>query len=280
MSGTRRPVGSAGRGTAKQTVTISFAGFNRAWAAWIGDRLERRGLRVVYLRWDAPPEVPLPELLRDLSLAEGRILILISEWYFKLGPRSFEEWNEALREVVAPDPARFAAVSLTTASIPTATAVLAPVDLVNTGPDEAERRVVERLDLAYEPLPESAESRRGPRFPSAMPEVWGGVPRRNTRFTGREPLLNEAYHLLNSSESGAGVLTFHGMSGVGKTQLAAEYVYRFSSEYDVVWWINAEKRVTYRRLLAELAPKLGLSTGAEYGERLRAVRDALRRGEP
>ncbi|MER6968897.1 FxSxx-COOH system tetratricopeptide repeat protein, partial [Streptomyces halstedii] len=75
-------------------------------------------------------------------------------------------------------------------------------------------------------------------------------------------------------------VTLHGMSGVGKTQLAAEYVYRFGSEYDVVWWVNAEKRVTYRRRLAELAPQLGLSTGAEYGERLRAVRDSLRRGEP
>jgi tetratricopeptide (TPR) repeat protein len=113
-----------------------------------------------------------------------------------------------------------------------------------------------------------------------MPEVWGGVPRRNTRFTGREPLLNDAYHLLQGSESGAGVLTLHGMSGVGKTQLAAEYVYRFGSEYDVVWWVNAERRVTYRRLMADLAPKLGLSTGDEYGERLRAVRDSLRRGDP
>lgn len=279
MSGTRRPVGSTERRATKQTVTISFAGFNRAWASWIGDRLERRGLRVVYLRWDAPPDIPLADLLRDLSLAEGRILIIVSDWYFRLGPRSQDEWNAALREVVAPDPSRFASVSVTTGSLPTATAVLSPVDLVGTGPDEAERRLVERLDLPAEP-PTDTEGRRGPRFPSAMPEVWGGVPRRNTRFTGREALLNDAYHLLSASESGAGVLTFHGMPGVGKTQLAAEYVYRFSSEYDVVWWINAEKRVTYRRLLAELAPKLGLSTGAEYGERLRTVRDALRRGEP
>ncbi|MFJ9728626.1 FxSxx-COOH system tetratricopeptide repeat protein [Streptomyces sp. NPDC101209] len=280
MSGTRRPVGSAEGRAARQTVTISFAGFNRAWAAWIGDRLERRGLRVVYLRWDAPPEVPLADLLRGLSLAEGRVLILVSDWYFKLGPRTHEEWNAALGEVVAPAPARFAAVSVTTAPIPAAAAVLAPADLVNIGPDEAERRLVERLDLPFEPLPESGDGRRAPRFPSAMPEVWGNVPRRNTRFTGREPLLNDAYHLLHGSEPGAGVLALYGMSGVGKTQLAAEYVYRFSSEYDVVWWINAEKRVSYRRQLAELAPKLGLSTGAEYGERLRAVRDALRRGEP
>ncbi|MFJ3822314.1 FxSxx-COOH system tetratricopeptide repeat protein [Streptomyces nodosus] len=281
MSGARTPVGPTEKGAGKQTVTISFAGFNRAWAAWIGDRLERRGLRVVYLRWDSPSGIPLEDLLRDLKLAEGRILIVVSEWYFQLGPRTHEEWNAALRAVVGPEPSRFAAVSVTTSAVPAASAVLAAVDLTNMGAEEAERRLLDRLDLPAQPLSEPAhDARRGPRFPAAMPEVWGGVPRRNTRFTGRETLLNDAYHLLQGAEPGAGVLTLHGMSGVGKTQTAAEYVYRFGSEYDVVWWVNAEKRVGYRRLLAELAPKLGLATGQEYGERLRAVRDSLRRGDP
>ncbi|MGC4995281.1 MULTISPECIES: FxSxx-COOH system tetratricopeptide repeat protein [unclassified Streptomyces] len=283
MSEARTPAGSTattGNGAARQTVTISFAGFNRAWAAWIGDRLERRGCRVVYLRWDAPPDQSLTDLLRDLTLAEGRTLIVVSEWYFQLGPRGHDEWNAALREVVGADPGRFAAVSVTTATLPSAVAALAPVDLTNMGAEEAERRLLDRLDLTYDGPRADDPAHPAPRFPAAMPDVWGGVPRRNTRFTGREPLLNDAYHLLQGSEPGAGVLTLHGMSGVGKTQLAAEYVYRFGSEYDVVWWVNAEKRVSYRRLLAELAPKLGLSTGAEYGERLRAVRDALRRGTP
>ncbi|HEY8986926.1 MAG TPA: FxSxx-COOH system tetratricopeptide repeat protein [Streptomyces sp.] len=280
MSGARTPVRSTERGTPRQTVTISYAGFNRAWAAWITDRLERNGVRVVMVRWDAPPEVPLPDLLRDLMLSEGRILVLVSEWYFQLGPRSHEEWNAALREVVAPDPSRFAAVSLTNAPLPQAVTVLAAENLTNLGADEAERRLFDRLDLPYDPHANSVDGRRGPRFPAAMPEVWGGVPRRNTRFTGREPFLNDIHHSLQSAASGAGVVTMHGMSGVGKTQLATEYVYRFGSEYDVVWWVNADKRVTYRRFLAELAPKLDLQTGQEYGERLRAVRDALRRGEP
>ncbi|MEU5185127.1 FxSxx-COOH system tetratricopeptide repeat protein [Streptomyces longwoodensis] len=265
----------------RQGVTISFAGFNRPWAAWIGDRLQRRGVDVVFLRWDAPAGVAPADLLSDLTLVQGRILVLISEAYFQLGGRTHEEWNAALREVVARDPDRFAAVSVTTGSVPAATAVLAPVDLVNTGPDEAERRLLERLGLPFEPLREDADGRRrGPRFPSAMPEVWGNVPRRNNRFTGREQLLRYAHDAMADSEPGAGVLALYGMSGVGKTQLAAEYVYRFGSEYDVVWWVDAGSRLTFRRLLAELAPKLGLSTGAEYGERLRAVRDALRRGEP
>ncbi|CAM5588151.1 ATP-binding protein OS=Streptomyces fumanus OX=67302 GN=GCM10018772_50660 PE=4 SV=1 [Streptomyces fumanus] len=154
MSGARKPVDPTERGAARQTVTIHFAGFNRAWAAWIGDRLERRGQRVVYLRWESPADVPLVDLLRDLKLAEGRILIVVSDWYFQLGPRTHEEWNEALREVVAPDPSRFAAVSVTTATIPSAAAVLAPVALTNMGAEEAERRLLDRLDLPSEPLSE------------------------------------------------------------------------------------------------------------------------------
>ncbi|MFE3943622.1 FxSxx-COOH system tetratricopeptide repeat protein [Streptomyces sp. NPDC059118] len=276
MPGTRKQVGATGA----HTVTISFAGFNRAWATWIGDRLERRGVTVVQQRWDPPVEVPLEESLRDLTLSRGRVLVILSDWYFQLGPRSHDEWNRALREVVAPDPDRFAAVCVTTSALPGATSALGAADLTNVGADEAERRLLTRLGLPTDPLPEAAGSRQGPRYPADVPEVWGGVPRRNTRFTGREELLSKAYQALQDAGPGAGVVTLHGMSGVGKTQLAAEYVYRFGSEYDVVWWVPADRRALYRQKLAELAPELGLSTGAEYGERLRAVRDALRRGEP
>lgn len=225
-------------------------------------------------------EVALEESLRDLTLARGRVLVILSDWYFQLGPRSHDEWNRALREVVAPDPDRFAAVCVTTSAMPGATSVFGAADLTNVGADEAERRLLVRLGLPTDPLPEPVEARQGPHYPADTPEVWGGVPRRNIRFTGREELLSKAYRSLQDAGSGAGVVTLHGMSGVGKTQLAAEYVYRFGSEYDVVWWVPADRRALYRQKLAELAPELGLSTGAEYGERLRAVRDALRRGEP
>ncbi|MFC8538672.1 FxSxx-COOH system tetratricopeptide repeat protein [Streptomyces sp. NPDC057249] len=276
MPATRKQVGAIGA----QTITLSFAGYNRAWAAWIADRLERRGVTVVQQRWDPPIDVPLEESLRDLMLARGQILVLLSDWYFQLGPRSHEEWNRALREVVVPDQDRFAAASITTAALPGATSAFAAADLTNVGADEAERRLLVRLGLPSDPLPDAAAARPGPRYPADTPEVWGGVPRRNTRFTGREGLLAETYQALQEAGTGAGVVTLHGMSGVGKTQLAAEYVYRFGSDYDVVWWVPADRRALFRQKLAELAPELGLSTGPEYGERLRAVRDSLRRGDP
>src|SRR5882757_5716864 len=97
MAGGRNTASAAaGRGP----VTISYAGYNRAWAAWIANRLERQGLQVSQQRWEANPGDSIEQTLRDLLLSEGRVLIVLSEWYFRLGPRSADEWNCVLREIV------------------------------------------------------------------------------------------------------------------------------------------------------------------------------------
>ncbi|MFE7576206.1 FxSxx-COOH system tetratricopeptide repeat protein [Streptomyces sp. NPDC057521] len=260
------------------SITIGSAGYDRAWAAWIAYRLERRGVPVSHREWDPAPDEPLEEALGDLAArASGRVLLLLSDSFFQRGSRSHDDWNRALRDVVAHAPDRFAAVSLTDSAPPGAAAVLGAADLTRVGADTAESRLLRRLGLPTGPRGSTA--RTGPRFPLDPPAVWGGVPRRNTRFTGRDEPLMAVYDLLRAG-TGHGRVVLHGMSGIGKTQLAAEYVYRFGADYDVVWWVPAERRATFRRQLANLAPELGLSTGAEYGERLRAVRDALRRGEP
>ncbi|MDT0265649.1 FxSxx-COOH system tetratricopeptide repeat protein [Streptomyces sp. DSM 44915] len=267
----------------EQRITISHAGYNRAWAVWIADRLEGYGWQVSFQRWDPPIETPLAEALSDLLLVEGRILVVLSDWYFKLGPRTDQEWNEALRTVVAPHSRRFAAVSVSTSPMPTASAAFGgTTELWGLGAREAERRLVRLVGAfdAHDPSLDTLAGVRGARFPMELPRVWGGVPRRNARFTGRERLLQEIHDQLQGAEPGAGVVTLLGLSGVGKTQAAAEYTHRFASSYDVVWWVAADQRGTLRQGLAELAPALGLSTGHEYGERLRAVGDALRRGDP
>ncbi|MEU3222196.1 FxSxx-COOH system tetratricopeptide repeat protein [Streptomyces sp. NPDC006976] len=262
------------------SVTISSAGYNWAWAEWIGHRLELRGVRVFRRSWSPPPELPLEEALRDLARAPGRVLLLLSDPYVQPELRSHEEWNRALREVVVPDPGRFAAVRLTESALPGAASALNAADFVRVHADEAERRLLVLLGLPTRPLPEEPAALPGPRFPADPPAVWGGVPRRNPRFTGREELLPAMHEMFHMAEPGRRRVVLHGMPGIGKTQLAAEYVYRFGSEYDVVWWVPADRRSGYRQKLAELAPVLGLSTGVEYGERLRAVREALGRGEP
>ncbi|MFF4754783.1 FxSxx-COOH system tetratricopeptide repeat protein [Streptomyces sp. NPDC001270] len=260
---------------APSSVTIVFSGANRPWAAWIAQCLERHGHRITLQHWDPPHQVPLEDSLGDLLRSSVRVLLVLNDGFFEIGPRPAGEWDAVLRGFVAAHSDRFAAVSLTNRALPPATAVLEPAGLWGLSEEEAEDRLLSRLGL------ERARTQRAlTRYPETNCEVWGEVPRRNPRFTGRDHLLTDIHQRLADAERGAAACTLLGMSGVGKTQLAAEYAHRFNTAYDLVWWVNSDDRAGQRDRLGELAVKLGLPVGGEPEERIRAVRDALRRGHP
>ncbi|MFI7497598.1 FxSxx-COOH system tetratricopeptide repeat protein [Streptomyces sp. NPDC049687] len=116
---------------------------------------------------------------------------------------------------------------------------------------------------------------------NAVPAVWGNVPPNNPNFVGREDLLAQVREQLVTGDTSA-VLphTLHGMGGVGKSQIAIEYVYRYASDYDVVWWIPSEQPTMILTALTELAHRLGLNVSSEANRAVPAVREALRRGQP
>ncbi|MFB7373795.1 FxSxx-COOH system tetratricopeptide repeat protein [Streptomyces sp. NPDC056222] len=272
---------TGGAAAAPEHVLVVFPGYHRPWAAWIAQRLEAHGVRTTLQRWDPPREVPLEDSLGDLLLARGQVLLVLNDWFFELGPRPAGEWNDVLRGFVAAHAERFAAVNLTNRPLLPATAVLEPVSLWGVGEDEAEARLLARLTVEAR-RPAGRRGVPGPpvRYPDTPPEIWGEVPRRNPRFTGRDDLLTELQERLMDAERGNAACTLLGMSGIGKTQIAAEYAHRFSPDYDVVWWVNSDDRNVQRDRFGELAAELGLAVGNEPGERIRAVREALRRGDP
>lgn len=112
--------------------------------------------------------------------------------------------------------------------------------------------------------------------PPATERVWGNVPLRNPNFTGRELLLRQLREEL-SEHAKASVLpqTLHGFGGVGKTQIAVEYAYRFAQEYDLVWWIPAERRSDVLNSLDELGRHLKVSAIEDLEQRARAVLNRL-----
>ncbi len=260
--------------------TISYAGFNRPWAAWIAHRLERQGHGTAMLRWDPPVEMPLTEALGNLLTAPGRVLLVLDDWYFSLGPRTDAEWTEALHTVVPANVDRFAAVSVATRALPPTAAPLSPVDLRDLDAREAHRRIMRRLGLDGERTASDLEpDAAAPRFPNDPPAVWS-LPRRNVRFTGRDSALEALHERFAAGGRGGARCSLRGISGVGKSQIAAEYAHRFSNDYDIVWWVSAGFRATAREQFAALAPRLGLETGTELGDRIRAVQEALRTGRP
>lgn len=112
------------------------------------------------------------------------------------------------------------------------------------------------------------------------PPVWN-VPPRNVNFTGREDLLDQLHRQLRDASTAAVTPnTLHGMGGVGKSQIAIEYVYRHVGDYDIIWWIPAEQQSQILASLADLAQSLQLDVGAEANSAVPAVREALRSGRP
>ncbi|MFI1939178.1 FxSxx-COOH system tetratricopeptide repeat protein [Streptomyces purpureus] len=259
-------------------ITISHAGSSRPWAAWISHQLEQQGLSTSMLRWDPAVETTLVEALTGLLDGPGRVLLVLDDWYFGLGPRPAAEWAEALREVVPPNADRFAAVNVATGALPTTAAALGPVNLLGLDAREARRRLLRRLSVE-QPRPTDDTDGSSPRFPNDDQAQWN-VPPRNERFTGRDSVLDEIHDVFTRGSGEGERCVLRGISGVGKTQIAREYAYRFRNEYDIVWQVNSGYPGTAREQLAELATRLQLPAGRETGDRIRAVQDTLRSGRP
>src|SRR5579859_8035327 len=68
----------------------------------------------------------------------------------------------------------------------------------------------------------------------------------NPHFTGRDELLTQLREKLLSKRPKQynHRVAIYGMGGVGKTQIAIEYVYRFRQSYDNIFWINASDQAS------------------------------------
>ena len=108
-------------------------------------------------------------------------------------------------------------------------------------------------------------------------------PLRNPHFVGRDDVLLQMETGLywgRTSSPRRGPVTLavqalHGTGGVGKTQLAAEYVYRRAADYDLIVWIDAEQPALIPAQLADLATVLGVPVHNEISATARAVVTAL-----
>ena len=44
----------------------------------------------------------------------------------------------------------------------------------------------------------------------------------------------------------------YGLGGIGKTQLTLEYAHRYKADYDLIWWMDAERPLAISLALADL----------------------------
>jgi tetratricopeptide (TPR) repeat protein len=164
------------------------------------------------------------------------------------------------------------------------------ITVVNQSASVAVDRILRLIDRQPSAT-QTVNGQSGPRFPGLEPRVFG-APARNARFTGREGELTSLREQLLSggqavvlqqprNQPTALPVALQGMGGVGKTQLAIEYVHRFRTAYDVVWWVAADPPEFVDAALADMAPQVGVSAEVTdtAADTARAVLQKLRSGE-
>ena len=128
---------------------------------------------------------------------------------------------------------------------------------------------IENLVIQPSPVPVARSAMPGSRLPGSVPRAWN-IPARNPGFTGRDDLLEALRERLLAGDR-AVVQALHGMGGVGKTQLAAEYAHRFAGSYDLAWWVNSEQGGLIGDQFAALGVALGCVQAGAGTEVVRAV---------
>ncbi len=269
-------------------LVISYVAEDRMWADWIKELLER---------------VPFRVTMQDAATMRGqrvagsgpaapsrvKTLALMSANYAR-SPLARATWEAA----AAADPTgvhkSLIPVRVGTGESADIAALVSgrvSVDLRPLDESSAVEALLRVLDRPTYLAASLLEGRQGPdgtatgaRFPGSRPRVWH-VPSRNATFTGRNAVLQQ----LRDQLSGAGAdpaprQALYGLGGVGKTQLAIEYAYRFMADYDAVWWISGEESELVVTGLADLAKELNLRVGENVADAAKATREALRLGEP
>jgi tetratricopeptide (TPR) repeat protein/transcriptional regulator with XRE-family HTH domain len=100
---------------------------------------------------------------------------------------------------------------------------------------------------------------------SDLPVIWNIPHLRNLYFTGREAILVYLHEALSTKKTVA--LTqpqaISGLGGIGKTQTAVEYAYRYGAEYSAVLWARAD---FHRSLISDFVAIAALLNLPEHRE--------------
>jgi tetratricopeptide (TPR) repeat protein len=246
---------------------ISYNQADSGWAEWIAWQLEAEGYTTILQAWDFRPGGNFIVQMNEATKNAKRTVAVLSPTYLT-SLFTQPEWAAAFAQDPTGQQGKLLPVRVRDCELKGLLNQIIYIDLVGLDMQAARKALSagvrqSRALPSIEPLfPQNIPTTPPPTpsFPGDWPVTWNVPYDRNPVFTGREQLLTTLHEGLFSTKSVA--LTqkraISGLGGIGKTQTALEYAYRYGQEYQHVMWVSAATRETFLTELGQLAVLLQL----------------------
>ena len=254
---------------------ISYTGKDRAWAEWIAWVLEAANYRAILQAWDFKAASNFIFKMQQAATDSARTIAVLSPDYFESG-FTRAEWAVAFAADAGPQDGKLIPVRIVDFEPPGYFKIINYIDLVGVEEGAAQERLVGAIKSIVQGTrlkPDTKPAFPGgaaPRTPAVRPPFPGTKTQRefvhnlpfrpNPFFTGRDQLLMDLHDTLHRQTAAAITQpqTVHGLGGVGKTQLAVEYAWKYQTDYDAILWAGAGSRTDLHANVATLATVLRL----------------------
>ncbi len=270
---------------------ISYAVENWTQAKWIHEQLETHGYHTILAGRDFNAGNNFVLAMDNALKTSARMIAVMSPDYLT-SPYTQAEWAA----VFPRDPTGTQGLIVPVLVQPCEVdGLLAPllhinlIDFIGKDDQQAQKRLLRgvRGTPRTRSLASSPSSRE---TSSPSSRIWYVPFPRNPLFTGREDLLHQLHQKLTSNTTSdvtsatIAALTqpqaLKGLGGIGKTQMAVEYAYRYQDSYPSILWVNAateEALITGFVAIAGLLPAFPAKDEQDQNKIVEAVKHWLER---
>ena len=250
----------------KKDFFISRTGADAKWAQWIGAVLEENGYTVILQDWDFRLGSNIVSNMHKALRESCRMILVISSDYLQSGYCE-EEWTNAIAQSKLSGEYEIVPIRVEDVSpdgMLTARNYISLFQFVGEEKEkDAEAFLLEQIKqeiprvrpAVYPGAVQKTQARAA--FPGAMPThnlPYG----RNPHFTGRDDTLRTIHQNFEAGDTVAITQSIAGLGGIGKTQTAMEYAYRYAAHYKTIWWVAAETPQTTQESFLKFVRKMQL----------------------
>lgn len=232
----------------KKDFFVSYTAVDEHQATWIAGILEKSGYTTIIQAWDFIAGENFIENMDNALRNSKRLIAVLSEDYFR-SVYARKEWTAAFAKYTE-DERAIIPIKISDVKLEGLLATIIYIDLYKT--EESKREEV---------LTNGIKGNKSRIIPIDSGILKGAMPfnnlphSKNPYFTGRTQKLDLIYSNFQSGDLISLVQSIVGLGGVGKSSIALEYAYRYSKEYEIIWWVNAECSTTVLTDYEEFALK-------------------------